>query len=133
MVVVLGGCGKEEPTPGPAPEEPGAPLAEQVRVRHILVQYVGADGTGAPVTRSKASADSLIHALRERVLAGEISERWRGNSPTTLERRGRRDRAARAGRLPEFEQVARGVEVGQRPPRRSRARSASTSFSASVP
>ena len=70
-LLVAAGCGEEKPSEAPPPEPASVSLADQVRVRHILVQYAQAEGAGPEVTRSKAAADSLIRALRERALAGE--------------------------------------------------------------
>jgi peptidyl-prolyl cis-trans isomerase NIMA-interacting 1 len=47
------------------------PTAEVVRVRHILIQYAGAQGAGTTVKRGKAAADSLARSLRLRVERGE--------------------------------------------------------------
>ena len=63
------GCGREKPAP-PSPA-PASPSTEAVWVRHILVQYVGAQGAGGHVKRNRTSADSLAKALRARVAAGE--------------------------------------------------------------
>lgn len=62
-------CSRKE-----APQEakkPAAAPADQVWVRHIFIQYAGAYGAPAELKRSRASADSLAHALVARARAGE--------------------------------------------------------------
>jgi len=115
VFVVFGGCGKEEPTPAPAPEAPGAALADQVRVRHILVQYAGAEGARPEVTRSKAAADSLVRALRERVLAGEdFGGLAREFSDDASREEGGEIAPLQPGDVPpEFDRVARALKEGE--------------------
>jgi len=69
VLVILGACSKKPEEQ--APSQVQVPLGEQHRVRHILVQYLGAEGAGRQITRTKVSADSLIQSLRQRVAAGE--------------------------------------------------------------
>lgn len=69
IVAIAGACSKKQDEQTQSQVQ--VPLGEQHRVRHILVQYQGAQGAGQKNTRSKASADSLVKSLRERVLAGE--------------------------------------------------------------
>ena len=67
-VLVLGCSKKQQEAPQPAVS---APVGEQVRVRHILVRYRGAEGAPPTLQRSKTSADSLIHSLADRVRRGD--------------------------------------------------------------
>lgn len=71
VLAVLGACSKKPDGQSQPQSQIQVPLGEQHRVRHILVQYRGAEGAGQQITRSKASADSLIQSLRQRVGAGE--------------------------------------------------------------
>ena len=71
VLAVLGACSKKQNQEQEPQSQIQVPLGEQHRVRHILVQYRGAQGAGEKTTRSKASADSLLESLRERVVAGE--------------------------------------------------------------
>jgi parvulin-like peptidyl-prolyl isomerase len=70
MLAVVAACSKkQDAAPAPALQ----PVGEQVRVRHILVQYRGAENAGPKIVRTKAQADSLIHALAARAANGEDS------------------------------------------------------------
>jgi|CXWL01.1.fsa_nt_gi parvulin-like peptidyl-prolyl isomerase len=69
VLAVLGACSKNQEEQQPQPQAQ-VPPGEQHRVRHILVQYRGAQSAGEKTIRSKTSADSLLKSLRERVLAG---------------------------------------------------------------
>jgi peptidyl-prolyl cis-trans isomerase SurA len=77
--LALWGCGGSDE---PQTDEELPPLigSERVFVRHILVQYAGAYGAPAEISRSRASADSLIRSLRERAAGGEdfsgLAERY---------------------------------------------------------
>lgn len=67
---LLWGCGEEKSAPAPA----AIPVGERILVRHILLQYRGADGAPAEVVRNRAQADSLAQALLARIEAGERFE-----------------------------------------------------------
>jgi len=67
---LLFGCGEEKPAPGPAV----APVGDRILVRHILLQFKGAEGALADVVRSRSQADSLARALHARLEAGERFE-----------------------------------------------------------
>ncbi len=66
VVLLVAGCAKKKEAPAPPP----VPAGDLVWVRHILVRFAGAHGATA-ATRSRASADSLVRALRARIDAGE--------------------------------------------------------------
>ena len=67
---VLWGCGEEKPAPAPA----AAPVGSRALVRHILLQFKGAEGAPADVVRSRSQADSLARVLHARLEAGERFE-----------------------------------------------------------
>ena len=65
------GCGKEKPAP-PSGGTPGSQSgADEVWVRHILIQYAGARGAPKTIQRTRARADSLARAIRGRLDKGE--------------------------------------------------------------
>ena len=64
---ILAGCGEEKPDSAPAV----APVGERVLVRHILIQYRGAEATTPEITLTRVQADSLVRALHTRLEAGE--------------------------------------------------------------
>jgi peptidyl-prolyl cis-trans isomerase SurA len=110
-------CGKKEAAPEPPPVVE-RPRDDQVHVRHILVQYRGAEGANDKVTRSKAAADSL---------AREIARRFeRGTDFADLARQFSDDASAAEGGAvqplepgetpPDFERVAFGLRPGQLSP-----------------
>jgi peptidyl-prolyl cis-trans isomerase SurA len=76
VILVAGviGCGEQKPAPAEAPAPGAVPPSEMMWLRHILIQYAGATGAPAAVTRSKASADSLAKALRAQLDKGEDFE-----------------------------------------------------------
>jgi peptidyl-prolyl cis-trans isomerase SurA len=68
LLMSTAGCrGKSAPAPAGVKALP----AGEVRVRHILIQYVGAQSAGPEVKRTKAAADTLAHSLRDRAEHGE--------------------------------------------------------------
>jgi len=67
---VLAGCGKDKPETAPGV----APVGERVLIRHILIQYRGAESATPEITRTRIQADSLVHALHTRLEAGERFE-----------------------------------------------------------
>lgn len=71
VLAILGACSKKPDEQTQSQSQVQVPLGEQHRVRHILVQYHGAEGAGQHIKRSKAGADSLIKSLRARAAAGE--------------------------------------------------------------
>jgi peptidyl-prolyl cis-trans isomerase SurA len=107
------GCRKEKQQPAPA--VPSNELLQGVRVRHILIQYVGAQGAGARVTRSKPAADSLARALRVRIGQGEnFSVLAREYSDDASADEGGEVAPIQPGEVPpEFERAATALQPGQ--------------------
>lgn len=102
---------KQEAAPQPQVQ---VPAGEQHRVRHILVQYQGAQGAGSKTTRSKASADSLIRSLRERIAAGaDFAQLARQYSDDASAPDGGEIAPLQPGDTPpEFEKVAFALQPG---------------------
>ena len=114
LAVLAAACGKKEPEPEPAPQVQ-TPVGEQVRVRHILIQYRGADGAPPTMTRSKASADSLMQSIRARVVGGEefgtLATQF-SDDPSAAE--GGQIQPLQPGETPpQFEQVAFALRPGE--------------------
>ena len=94
------GCGDEKPQPAATKLAP-QPGGQQIRVRHILIQYAGGTETPQKVVRSKAAADSLARDLHTRITKGEdFAELARQYSDDASAGRRRRNRAVAAGRRP---------------------------------
>ena len=87
-------------------------------MRHILVQYVGAQGTTADVKRSRASADSLAAALDKRLAAGEdFAALARQYSDDASAEEGGEIMPLQPGETPpDFERTAFALKPGQRSP-----------------
>jgi peptidyl-prolyl cis-trans isomerase SurA len=114
LLASLGGCGGEEkPQPGESKLAP-QPASQQIRVRHILIQYAGARDAGPKATRTKAAADSLVHQIRERVVGGEeFGKLAREFSDDASSEEGGEIAPLEPGDVPpEFEQVASALALG---------------------
>ncbi|HZL85209.1 MAG TPA: peptidylprolyl isomerase [Candidatus Krumholzibacteria bacterium] len=72
LVVLIAGlafaCSRKQEAPE---KQADVPVTEQLWVRHILVRYSGSQGAIMSKPRSRASADSLAHALLKRARGGE--------------------------------------------------------------
>jgi len=111
---VLGaGCGDEKPQPAATKLAP-QPGGQQIRVRHILIQYAGATETPPKVVRSKAAADSLAQDLHTRITKGEdFAELARQYSDDASAAEGGEIAPLQPGDVPpDFERVASGLAPG---------------------
>src|SRR6186713_2765745 len=109
------GCrGKSAPAPAAVKALP----AGEVRVRHILIQYVGAQSAGPQVKRTKAAADSLAHNLRDRAEHGErfadLAKQYSDDASAT---EGGEIAPLQPGDVPEdFAQAASALKPGEMSP-----------------
>lgn len=112
IAIAVIGCGKKQDQPAPQAQ---APVGEQVRVRHILIEYRGAKGVPDTVKRSKASADSLAQALHARIRAGEqLSTLAREFSDDPSAAEGGEIQPLQPGEAPaEFERAAFALRPGE--------------------
>jgi len=117
VAFVAGSCGKKEPAPESQPVVQ-APVGEQVRVRHILVQYRGAQGAPATLERSKAAADSLMRFLVGRLERGDnfglLAEKY-SDDPSAAES-GEIQPLQPGETPPEFERAAFALRPGETSP-----------------
>lgn len=115
LVAVACGCSRETPPEQEAQPSPLLVAGESIWLRHILVQYAGAYGAPAEVTRSRAQADSLCRSLRERVGRGEdFGELARQFSDDASASEGGKIAALSPGDAPPaFEQVAVSLAPGE--------------------
>ncbi len=102
----------------PARTQTQTPAGEQFRVRHMLLQYKGAEQAGDKVTRSKAAAESLLTALRGRVERGEsFADLARTFSDDASASEGGEIAPLKPGETPpDFEHAAMALQPGEMSP-----------------
>jgi peptidyl-prolyl cis-trans isomerase SurA len=118
VAIVWGlGCGKKEPSTGgqPAPAPSVAPGGEPVWVRHITIQYVGAQGAPTSVKRTRAQADSLARELRRQLVqeGADFAALAKAHSDDASAAEGGQIAPLQPGDVPpEFERAAVALQAG---------------------
>jgi peptidyl-prolyl cis-trans isomerase SurA len=90
-------------------------VGERVLVRHILIQFKGAEGATPEITRTRVQADSLVRALHTRLEAGErFDELAREYSDDASRAEGGEIAPLQPGETPpEFERMAYATTPGK--------------------